>query len=428
MPLSALVDSADLARELRSLADRPQLAGRRKELQGLADDLGSGQDLEMWAELDLVQAFARTELLEPSAAAPPRPGAAGKRRIPLWRGIRKVREAPLEAALGVLVFLPLLVTWAGLRLAGGAYGELAEADPEEASRPFLQLWQSGFDGHLSSYERFDSVALTAVGLIGVLLLLAVWHAWARTRTENELASQEAEAALVLGHLTSVLTRTQLALVAHKHSSPQRFTAELTKAARQLRTLTDRAVQTHDKLVQVADAGERAAEGISAATDRLSKEVPALAAAAGRIETAVLDSAEAVRHAQSAAVDAVRTAQEHTTRTGQDNVTAVREFGDRVGRAGEVIDTALKELTAAQQQLVGLSDQALQASDKASQSMIRSADRTGEAVDDMRKASEQWDAAAAHWLDAAARLDVGIRVLSGTARADHADGFAAGTSG
>lgn len=416
MPLSALVDSAELARELRSLADQPQLEGRKKELQALADDLQHGRDLETWAELDLLQAFVRAELLEPVAAAAPRPrgsGAAGQR---VWGWLRRVREAPLEAALGVMVFVPLLVTWAGLRLASGAYGELTKDNPKEASRPFLQLWQSGFDGHLSSYERFDSVALTAVGFIGVLLLLAVWHAWARTRAENEQAAQEAAGALVVGRLTSVLTRTQLALAAHRNASPQRFTAELSRAATQLRTLTERANKTHSKLVQVAEATESAAQGISAATDRLAQEMPTLGAAAGRIETAVADGAAAVR-----------TAQEHTTRTGQDNVTAVREVGDRIERAALVIDTALKDLSAAQQQLVGLSDKALRASDQASQSMVRSADRTGEAVEDMRKASEQWDAAAAHWLDAAARLDASIRVLSGSAQPADAAPHGAGAS-
>ncbi|WUH92839.1 hypothetical protein OG900_23850 [Streptomyces sp. NBC_00433] len=417
MPLSALVDPAELARELTSLADQPQLGGRKRELQALADDLQHGRDLETWAELDLLQAFARPELLEPVAATAARPrgsGAAGKR---MWSWVRNVREAPLEAALGVMVFIPLLVTWAGLRLASGAYGKLAKDSPKEASRPFLQLWQSGFDGHLSSYERFDSVALTAVGFIGVLLLLAVWHAWARTRAENEQAAQEAEGVLVVGRLTSVLTRTQLALAAHRNASPQRFSSELTKAAGQLRTLTDRANKTHSKLVQVAEATELAAQGVSAATDRLAREVPTLGAVAGRIETAVTDGAAAVR-----------TAQEHTTRTGQDNVTAVREVGDRIERAALVVDTALKDVSAAQQQLVGLSDQALRASHEASQSMVRSADRTGEAVEDLRKASEQWDAAAAHWLDAAARLDAGIRVLSGATQPSDAAPHGAGATG
>jgi hypothetical protein len=419
VPLLALTNPAGLSRELQALANRPQLSARKNELEALAEDLASGRNLEMWAELDLLAAFVRPEPQEAPVPVSPRSPASSTSRggllaAAMWAWLRRVREAPLEAVLGVMVFVPLLVTWTGLRMAGGAYGELAKANPKEASRPFLQLWQSGFDGHLPVYERFDSVALTAVAFIGVLVLLAMWHAWARTRDEAALAEEETARAAVLAELASVLTRAQLALVRHKQTSPQRFTAELTAAAAQLRTLTDRALKTHTKLVQSADAAERAAAGLSAATDRLSGEVPALGAAADRIETAVRDAATALRDAQTRAADAIRTAQESTTRTGQDNATAVREVGERIVQAGQVVDTALKQLTTVQERLAGLSGEAVRASDKASQSMVISADRTGEAVEDMRKAAQQWDAAAAHWQDAAARLDDGIRRLAGTA--------------
>ncbi|MGW2642908.1 hypothetical protein [Streptomyces sp. NPDC001348] len=414
-----MANSAELTRDLRTLAAKPQLQRRAKELRALADDLARGQDLDVWAEIDLIRAFARPECVEsPGAAAPPPPTAPGAKRANqatwkgLWDWLRKVREGPLEAALGVMVFVPLLVTWAGLRMAGEAYGELAEDDPKEASRPFLQLWQSGFDGHLSSYERFDSVALTAVGLIGFLVLLAVWHACVRARTERELADQEDERNAVLAELVSVLTRAQLLLVTHRHGSPQRFAAELTVAAGQLRSLTRQVAKSHDSLVLVAESADRAVTALSAATDRLSDEVPQLGAAADRIETAVRSGADALRDAQATAVDAVRSAQDSTTRTGQDNATAVREVGDRIVQAGTLIDTALKKLTTVQGELVTLSGQAVQATDRASQSMVSSAGRTGDAVDGMRKATERWDAAAAHWQDAAARLDEGIRRLAG----------------
>ncbi|MFC4032822.1 hypothetical protein ACFO3J_15180 [Streptomyces polygonati] len=421
MPFSALVNPAQLGRELKDLAGRPQLAGRRDELQSLGEDLEAARNLDAWSGIDLVAAFARPESL-----ADPAPGSRGGGRgggrggRSLWARIsRIVREEPLEAALGVMVFAPLLVTWFGLRMASRAYGELAKDNPKEASRPFLQLWQSGFDGHLSSYERFDSLALVAVGLIGVLLLLALAHALLRTRNEREAAEREAEGAVLLSQLASVLTRAQLALVAHRNSSPARFAAELTGAARQLRSLTNQAVKSHDKLVLVADATDRAATELGAATDRLSKEVPQLGSAADRIETAVRAGSDALRDAQAKAVDAVRAAQDTTVRTGEDNATAVREVGERIGRAGAVVDTALKELAAVQQQLVVMSEQAVQAADRASQNMVRSADRTGDAVDGMRKATEQWDAVAAHWQDAAARLDAGIRLLAGAPQPEDA---------
>jgi hypothetical protein len=468
VPLSAWVNAADLARELQNLADKPQLTGRRKELRALADDLAAGQDLGLWAEVDLVRAYARPECLEPpppAATSPARstagagaaPGArrragaargaggtggagrgataahrvraaaTGVRWRPLWERVCRVREGALEAALGVMVFVPLLVTWAGLRMAGEAYGELAESDPAEASRPFLQLWQSGFGGHLSPYERFDSVTLTAVGLIAFLVLLAVWHAWVRSRTDREEEAREADDRAVLGALTSVLTRAQLLLAEHKYTSPQRFAAELTGAAKQLSELTGQAAESHDKLVQAAGTADRAMADLAAATDRLSHELPLLGAAADRIEAAVRSGADALRDAQATATDAVRTAQDSTTRTGQDNVTAVREVGERIAQAGSLMDTAVKELTTVQRELAGLSGKAVQSNDRASRSMVSSADRTGDAADGMRVAAERWDAAAAHWQDAAARLDEGIRRLAGVAPRGPVDAPGPGSS-
>ncbi|MBM9510678.1 hypothetical protein [Actinacidiphila acididurans] len=408
------MDLAQLARELRDLAEREQLAGRKGELESLADDLAAGSDLEVWAEIDLVGSFACPESLTTPVAGTAK-AAAGRNGwswASVWARIRRIRDEPLEAALGVLVFLPLLVTWAGLRMASSAYGELAKSDPKQASRPFLQLWQSGFGGHLSPYERFDSVALTAVGLICVLLLLATWHAWVRTRAERELVAEETERDVLLARLTSVMTRAQLALVPHRYGSPKQFGAELTAAARQLRSLNSQAVKSHEKLVLAADASQTAATGLRAATDRLTLEVPQLGAAVDRIETAIRAGADGLRDAHTKAVDAVRTSQESTTRTGQDNVTAVREVGDRIVQAGALIDTALKELVTAQRDLAGVSGQALAATDRASEAMVRSADRTVDAVDGMRRATEQWDAAAAHWQDAAARLDAGMHRLTG----------------
>ncbi|CAM5483433.1 hypothetical protein SALBM135S_06096 [Streptomyces alboniger] len=134
----------------------PELAPRSAELHVLHEDLGSMSQLDQWAEVDLVQAYVRPE----SVTSLPEQ-TSGK------------RDRLLEAALGVLVFVPLLITWYGLREAVRAYGKLAEEEPKQATRPFLQLRQSGFGGHLSSLGRFENVALMAVLLIALLVALPV---------------------------------------------------------------------------------------------------------------------------------------------------------------------------------------------------------------------------------------------------------------
>src|SRR5690606_28146417 len=74
VPHAQLVDRNTLARELTDLADRPPLAARRDELRALADDLRSGDDLDQWAEVDLLRAYARPDCLAPVTPPPRRHG------------------------------------------------------------------------------------------------------------------------------------------------------------------------------------------------------------------------------------------------------------------------------------------------------------------------------------------------------------------
>lgn len=417
VPHPTLVDSGGLARRLRELSDHELLSLRRDELRCLADDLESGTGVEAWAELDLVRSLAGPESLAPPDAPPgtgrpsrfpdrlrarPRPGASSAALTTGWGRLvrRPVPTDVIEAALGVLVFVPLLVTWLGLREATKAYGRLSAEDPGEASRPFLQLWQSGFGGRLSPLGRFDNVALMAVLLITLLVLVAGWHARSRARAERERDAEDAERERLLAALASVLTRTQLLLVRHRGCAPERFAGELTRAAVRLEALSGEALRGQAMLVRAAGSAESAATALGEAARRLAGELPALGTAAERIEDAVRAGSATLRGAQEASV-----------RSTADSAAAVRDVGERIGLAGGLIEAALHELTATQRTLVTTSEGVVRSTDRASQALVTSTGRTGEAVDGMREAAERWDAAAAHWQDAAARLDAGIGRLA-----------------
>lgn len=377
MTPAELLDKQKLIDELQRLAAHPSLAPRSAELTVLAKDLKPAHQLDRWAEVDLVDAYVRPE----SVLTPPT-GQAGR------------HDGRLEAALGILVFIPLLVTWFGLREAVRAYGELSKEDPKESTRPFLQLWQSGFGGHLSALGRFENVALMAVLLIALLVLLSVWHARVRARTDREEAEQQSERERLLAELASVLTRTQMVLAPHRSASPQQFTSELTKAATQMRQLASKAETSHKALTGTTTAVSRSIDALKAAADALTLEVPKLGAAASRIEQTLLDGRKAA--AKASAADA----------------NAARDIADRVKTAGDTVESSLKSLIAAQQSLVTKSETVAAATDRASQALVDSTGRTGDAVDGMREATERWDAAAAHWQDAAARLDARIGALVG----------------
>src|SRR5260221_12586600 len=52
----------------------------------------------------------------------------------------------IEVARNVLGFAPIAVTWFGLSTATDAYQKLISEKPDLVTRPFLLLWQEGFQG------------------------------------------------------------------------------------------------------------------------------------------------------------------------------------------------------------------------------------------------------------------------------------------
>jgi hypothetical protein len=113
--------------------------------------------------------------------------------------------AILEVIRNVLVFAPIAVTWFGLSIAATAYAELLTARPDLVSRPFLLLWQEGFDGRLAL--NFSTLAITDASLIGVLIVLSLaLHVRseiqdAQVRTKALL--KESEIRALLGNVSSL---------------------------------------------------------------------------------------------------------------------------------------------------------------------------------------------------------------------------------
>ncbi|MFE1885782.1 methyl-accepting chemotaxis protein [Streptomyces diastatochromogenes] len=300
------------------MAQRPGLGARREELTALADALGA-QDLdalEAWSGLDLLAAYARPESLHQD-------GATQEHKA--W--------SYAEAALGALVFVPLMVTWYGLTKASSAYGALTGADPKAASRPFLQLWQSGFEGHLTGAFTFGHVAMSATAAIAVLFTLVLVHGLRRTAVtrREEAAGRAAED--LMARLVPALTRAQLVLNRHRLSSPQRFSAELSQAATTLNKLGNKAVSAHKELTSAAGV---VSDTVRAAERRLAEvdgAVRPLEVAAARIETAVQDSGTRV----GGALDDVRGAHGEIR-------SAVESAGERVEESVTVLAASQRAYT------------------------------------------------------------------------------------
>lgn len=306
------------ARHLEDAARDPALAPRAEELRALARALDStdADALNVWADLDLMAHFARPE----SVAEP----------VDTGRGERL--DSVLDWILGALVFLPLLFTWFGLWQASSAYGALTGDDPKAAGRPFLQLWQSGFDGHLSEAYRFGHVAVGGCLALVMLFVLTAVHGYRRTRAERraEQAGERARAALV--RLVPVLTRAQLSLNEHRFASPQRFAAELNSAAGRLQRM-------HSKAIATQEALSRAAELVSEAADKAEQRLSQAEAYVRPIEQVVLRIEETVRDSGTAIQTAVQGLDDPLTQAG-------RRLADAVSGQTGVLDKALEGLRTA----------------------------------------------------------------------------------
>ncbi len=113
--------------------------------------------------------------------------------------------AVLEVVRNVLVFAPIAVTWFGLSIAATAYAELLTARPDLVSRPFLLLWQEGFDGRLGL--NFSTLAITDASLIGVLIVLSLaLHVRSEIRdaqVRTKALLKESEIRALLGNVSSL---------------------------------------------------------------------------------------------------------------------------------------------------------------------------------------------------------------------------------
>ncbi|MFI8966183.1 methyl-accepting chemotaxis protein [Streptomyces sp. NPDC053493] len=282
MPVSSPADRHTVARDIENLAGEAELAARADELRELSRALraadADSRPLDPWTDLDLLGAYARPESIT----------------VPQTR--EHAAWSWLETLLGGLVFVPLALTWLGLTRASSAYEALTGTDPKAATRPFLQLWQSGFEGRLTGFFTFGHVAGFATGAILLLLVLAVLHGWRRAETARRDKAAEQRADDLLRRLVPVLTRAQLHLHAHRLSSPVRFAEELTKSARTLDRLGTRAAKTQQVLTQAATL---VGESLDKAQERLAGvdgAVRPLESAASRIEAAVSDGGVMVRKA------------------------------------------------------------------------------------------------------------------------------------
>lgn len=444
MDFATLTDSGELAQEIDKAAADVEPAAREM-LGALAGDLEHARNLDRWAEIDLADALAR-----PENFAVPRAAAAGRR----WpNGAHWERIA--EAFLSCLVFVPLLITWTGLFEASKAYARLADTDKSQATRPFLQLWESGFDGQLPSWFRFGDMALAAVVFISILLVLALLHSAGHYRAQRAEEGEQAERERLSAALAALLTRAQLHLTEFRLTSPARFTASLTDAADALRELILDARQAQASVTSVLAEAQHISESLDNAAEKMNGATDVIGEVSTRVrqvleestetltdlqrtsaqglrkilddglealrdgQRATLDAVAASQRAGTDAADSVRRAAEAAVAAATDatrdaaarNESALRGVQDRVEQGTGRVELALRDLSEVQQQLSDRSAALTEAvggivgsfedtNRQTSESARVVLQRANVALDELHNSVEGWYDAAAHWVGAA----------------------------
>ncbi|MCB5166312.1 methyl-accepting chemotaxis protein [Streptomyces bambusae] len=400
MPVGALATAPEVASQIRNLADRPGLASRRDELTTLADALQGigGGDLDPWTELDLLAAYARPESLDALDGTAPEP---------VW-------WARLEVFIGALVFVPLLITWFGLSRATSAYEALIGAEPKAAARPFLQLWQSGFEGHLTGLFTFGHVATAATTAILLLFALVSVHGWRRAQTERRAEQTQRTADALLAELVPALTRAQLLLNERRLSSPQRFAAELAGAAATLGRLGEQALKVHHRLDAAAAAVETAVQSAEQRIAHVESAVRPLELAVGRVETAVAANADDIEQAVASLTGPLEKNGERLELAVAESGTSVRqaladvrtvsgEVRDAIGAAGDQVEDSVNTMAAAQRSFTTSTELATDISVQVLSRLGEVTDRTAEAVATSQQAVLRLDAQTGALREAAERF-------------------------
>lgn len=314
-----LSDQTAVAAELRELVDiyPDELAPCSRELRRLASALDAtgpshgSSDLDSWSELNLIGAFARPDSVRASTV-----------REPWWRHA-------LDLAPSVLVFVPILITWAGISAATSAYGRLLKTGDRSTyeGRSFLDLWQTGFGGHLWSIVTFGHLAAYTVTSIVVLIAAVVAGSYLRRSAEAAVAERDDA---VMRDLVSVLRRAQLVLGRWRLAAPGRFAEELSQAAILMRQLMYQAEVTQRGASELAERNVRAAAQLDASARQLATAT-----------TGLQGTGEAVRSATGTL--------ETTTSTLRDEVStrtaaAARQLDTTVTAATKRLDVAVAAAT------------------------------------------------------------------------------------
>ncbi|MEO3978277.1 hypothetical protein [Streptomyces sp. CAU 1734] len=401
-------DPRRLAEELRLLAADARVAVHRGALEELAGEIGTPELLARWSGTDLAGIYADQDMFldVPPGAGSAAAGAAARGPDRRWAVRRERWARTLAGSTGVLVFLPLLVTWAGLGAAAWSYQRMRDTG-KGGGESFLALWQQGFDGHLWPVFHFDvMVAHTVLALGGLITAAAL-----RQRQEH---ADDASVRLFAARLAGALAQVQTLAAQAAQTEPLRFARELQEAAADLRALGELAAALHKESRDLIAQARRTSALTRSAAEALSLGVTGLRTAASAVETSASTASRAARDAGKGAevlsAEVTRVMDDMGREVREAARTAAGELTAAAGEAAARIGTAAGEAAAREESAARRGAELL--------------DRTAEAMGgNLGSARASLESAAGELAGVVGRLDGTVAALPealGSSAADGAD--------
>lgn len=330
---------------LRAAAQDARLRHVAPELRDLAEAIEEGGDrFAEFAYIDLSNHFGGDLADEPTR--------------PRWL-------AAIQAMPGVLVYVPLLITWAGLAAATSAQGRLVNRGVSLEGSSFLGLWQSGFRGELPTFLRFGHVALlTALTLLLTLAVVssAAFLGGRWDRSQDRLSAQS------LTRLAEALRAAERFRSSWRSEFERRSRADLDEAASEVRGLQTKASLLLAKSVRAAEALDEQSQSLSAAATTISEATAKATASSGRVEKAS-EAALFTSQELDAAITALKDLVQETQRHVSANATAAQQRVERLGdELASLLDDYGKDVSGAA--LKAIADMSWAGSSGLAESLLR----------------------------------------------------------
>ena len=271
-----MVEPDEVRNNLEALAIKlePSDAYADMRLRNLSRAVANGPNVDAWASSNI------RELIEPEVI------------VEHYKNQRRTDWviASMEWVRNTLIFAPLVVTWYGISQAVEKYNDLIAANGNDIYKPFLYLWQQGFDGQLKGWQTLGGLATIDFVILFIVFLLTIG---VYSLNNGVKLRREGEAEDIRSTLLHTIAAASLCLTTRNWQQPTsviglvnnsvtRFDQVIGELLKQMQSIDDRqeleqkTFETFRKdLVAIMDTVSKAVTDLKTSNDALRKSMGSL---------------------------------------------------------------------------------------------------------------------------------------------------------